>query len=171
MKFITGFIFALMILGALSMTSYAQDKAKDQKAIKDEAFKFEKTWNDHNNDHNMDAMFDLFIEDAEWVNIVGMYWVGRADVKKAHQDFHATMFKNTPLKIDEITIRKITSDTAVAVLNLSMGDFTTPSGETIKNSKDRLSLILVRQKGRWLIAHGHNTVLDMRAAQSNPIKK
>ena len=167
MKIIIGFIFALMILGTLSATNYAQDKAKDQKAIKDVAFKFEKTWNDH----NMDAMFDLFIEDAEWVNIVGMYWVGRADVKKAHQDFHATMFKNTPLKIDEITVRKITSDTAVAVLNLSMGDFTTPSGETIKNSKDRLSLILVKQKGRWLIAHGHNTVLDMRAAPSNPIKK
>ena len=167
MKFNTGFIFAMMILAALSMTNYAQNKGKDEKAIKDVAFKFEKAWNEH----NMDAMFDLFTEDAEWVNIVGMYWVGRANVKKAHQDFHATMFKNTPLKIDEITVRKITSDTAVAVLNLSMGDFTTPSGETIKNSKDRLSLILVKQKNRWLIAHGHNTVIDTRAEQSNPIKK
>ena len=41
MKFITGFIFAMMMLGALSMTNYAQDKGKDEKAIKDVAFKFD----------------------------------------------------------------------------------------------------------------------------------
>lgn len=166
MKFTRGFIFVLMILGVLAMTGFAKDDAKDRQAIKDVASKYEKAWNEH----DMDAMFDLFTEDSDWVNIVGMHWVGRADSKKAHQIFHATMFKDTPLKIDEIIIRKITNDTAVAVLTISMGDFATPAGDMIKNSKDRMSLFLVKQKGRWLIAHGHNTAIDMRAAPSNPVK-
>ena len=119
----------------------------------------------------MDAMFKSFTDDAEWVNIVGMHWVGLADVKKAHKVFHETIFKNTPLKIENITVRKISNDTAVALLDLAMGDFTTPSGQVTKDSKDRLSLILVKKKGRWLIAHGHNTVIDVRAARSNPIQR
>ena len=45
MKFIIGIIFTLLILGILSMTNSAQVNAKDEKAIKDVAFKFEKAWN------------------------------------------------------------------------------------------------------------------------------
>ena len=160
------FIFTVAFIASLALIGFAQGKTKDEQAIRDVALGFEKAWNQH----DLDAMFKSFTDDAEWVNIVGMHWVGLADVKKAHKVFHETMFKNTELKIENITVRKISNDTAIALLDLAMGDFTTPSGQVTKNSKDRLSLILVKKKGRWLIAHGHNTVIDQKAARSNPIK-
>ena len=167
MRITVAFIFTVAFIASLALTGFAQGKTKDEQAIRDVAFGFEKGWNQH----DMDAMFKSFTDDAEWVNIVGMHWVGLADVKKAHKVFHETMFKNTELKIENITVRKISNDTAVALLDLAMGDFTTPSGQVTKDSKDRLSLILVKKKGRWLIAHGHNTVIDVRAARSNPIQR
>ena len=166
MTFIKSFVFVLIISAFSLTTLYAQTDAKDVQAVKDIAAKYEKSWNEH----DMDAMFDLFTEDSDWVNIVGMHWKGRSDSKKAHQIFHDTMFKNTPLKIDEVYVRKITKDTAVAVLTISMGDFATPAGDIIKSSKDRMSLFMVKQKGRWLIAHGHNTAIDLRAVANDPIK-
>lgn len=166
MTFIRSLIFVLVISSVSLTPLYAQTDAKDVKAVKDVAAKYEKSWNKH----NMDAMFDLFTEDSDWVNIVGMHWIGRADSKKAHQISHDTMFKNTPLKIDEIYVRRISKDTAVAVLTISMGDFATPAGDIIKDSKDRMSLFMVKQKGRWLIAHGHNTAIDLRALPNDPIK-
>jgi uncharacterized protein (TIGR02246 family) len=159
------FMFTVAFIAVLVLAGFGQSQSKDEKSIRAVALGFEKAWNRH----DMDAMFASFTDDAEWVNIVGMHWVGLADVKRAHQAVHSTMFKNTELKIETLTVRKISNDTAVALLDLAMGDFTTPSGQVTKDSKDRLSLIMVKKKGRWLITHGHNTVIDSKAARSNPI--
>ena len=52
----------------------------DDAAIRAAVRTFENGWNAH----NMDAMFQSFASDVEFVNIVGMHWRGLPDVKRAH---------------------------------------------------------------------------------------
>ena len=40
------------------------------------------------NAHDMTAMAALFTPDAEWVNVVGMYWKGRDQIMFAQRAFH-----------------------------------------------------------------------------------
>ena len=57
------------------------------------------------NRHDMNAFAELFAPDAEFVNVVGLWWKGREEIKKAHEVTHATMFKNSRLSLAEIAVR------------------------------------------------------------------
>ena len=48
----------------------ADDKASEEKAIRQVAKDCETTWNKH----DMNAYAESFTDDAEWVNVVGMVW-------------------------------------------------------------------------------------------------
>jgi len=125
---------------------------------------FETGWNRH----DMDIMFQAFTPDAEWVNVVGMWWQGLADVKRAHRTYHATFFANTPFTIDEIHVRFVTQDAAVAVVRWNKGSFPRPDGQLSPAGRDMMSVFLVKQAGRWLITAGHNTTIDEAAAAFDP---
>ena len=56
------------------------------------------------NRHDMNAFAELFAADAEFVNVVGLWWRGREEIKKAHEVTHATMFKNSRLTIADIAV-------------------------------------------------------------------
>ena len=67
----------------------------DQEALRDVVAAFEDPWNRH----DMETFAKLFTEDADFVNVVGLWWKGRPEIKQAHEDSHATMFKNSNLSI------------------------------------------------------------------------
>jgi uncharacterized protein (TIGR02246 family) len=136
----------------------------DDAAARAVAAAYEDAWNRH----DMQALGALFADDAEWVNIVGMWWRGRAAVAGAHAAFHETMFRDTAMHTEETAVRALAPDVVAVVLTVAMGDFTTPGGHEMRGTRDRLSLVLVRRGGRWLIGHGHNTVIDPVAARFDP---
>jgi uncharacterized protein (TIGR02246 family) len=73
------------------------------------------------------------------------------------------------MTITNVAIRAVTSDVAVAVVTLKMGEFITPEGELKAETQDKLSLIFVKCEGGWRITHGHNTVIDPNAQPFDPI--
>ena len=122
------------------------------------------------NRHDMRAMAELFDDDAQWVNIVGMYWPGRAAVVAGHEAFHRTFFQTTTIDIAHAEIRELAPSVAIAVTLLKVGAFTPPDGIPRPESDNRLSLVLTKRSGRWRIAHGHNTVIDPAAQPFDPVK-
>lgn len=77
--------------------------AADDRAIRKALANYEAAWNSH----DMKALGGLFREDAEFINVVGMHWRGRADIVAAHAAFHETMFKDCLLKTDAIALRPL----------------------------------------------------------------
>jgi uncharacterized protein (TIGR02246 family) len=122
------------------------------------------------NRHDMKAMADLFDDDAQWVNIVGMYWPGRAAVVAGHEAFHRTFFQTTEIEMTDAEIKELAPSVATAVILLKVGAFTPPDGIPRPKSDNRLSLVLTRRSGRWRIAHGHNTVIDPAAQPFDPVE-
>lgn len=122
------------------------------------------------NRHDMKALAELFTDEAQWVNIVGMHWTGRTAIAAAHDAYHRTFFKATDIEAAEIEVREIAPSVAIAVVLLKVGPFTPPDGVLRPQSDDRLSLVLTRRAGRWRIAHGHNTVIDPGARRFDPVK-
>jgi len=122
------------------------------------------------NAHDMNALAELFVDDAHWINIVGMHWTGKPAVVAGHAAYHQTFFRTTGIETADVEIREISPDVAAAVILLNVDPFTPPDGITRPSSEDRLSLILTKRSGRWLIAHGHNTVIDHGAQRFDPVK-
>jgi uncharacterized protein (TIGR02246 family) len=122
------------------------------------------------NRHNMKPFADLFTDDAQWVNIVGMHWSRRTAIAAAHEAYHSTFFQATEIEAVEMEIREIAPGVAIAVVLIKVGPFTPPDGIPRPEGDDRLSLVLTRRSGRWRIAHGHNTVIDPGAQRFDPVK-
>ena len=122
------------------------------------------------NAHDMKALAELFVDDAHWINIVGMHWRGKPAVVAGHAAYHQTFFRTTGIEMADVEIREISPDVAAAVILLKVEPFTPPDGITRPSSEDRLSLILTKRSGRWRVAHGHNTVIDHGAQRFDPAK-
>ena len=111
----------------------------------------------------------LFRSDAQFINVVGMHWRGRADIIAAHAAFHATIFKDVGMKTDAIALRPLGPDTAIAVVTQTQDTFTTPSGEVVKKHQNKLSYVFTKTGGDWRIAHGQNVRIDAEATQHDPV--
>lgn len=138
---------------------------EDEHAVRAVIAAYEDAWNRH----DPAALGTLLADDAQWVNIVGMYWRGRAAVAEAHAAFHAEMFRDTPMRVEHASVRALAPGVATAVLTIAMGDFTAPDGRLYRGTRDRMTLVLVRRAGAWLVGHGHNVVIDPVAAPFDPV--
>ncbi|HLL93355.1 MAG TPA: SgcJ/EcaC family oxidoreductase [Spirosoma sp.] len=165
----------IICLGLLMVSinvTFGQQKATpaDEQGVRKTIDAMMKSWSNHN--YNDIATWTT--PDVNWVNIVGMRWKGRDEVRIAHQAFHDTMFKNTPWTIKNVDIRFITPDVAVAHLLSHIGAFYPPDGIDHGGNKrpeadDMATLVFVKQQGNWLLTAGENVVVDAEAARNNPV--
>jgi uncharacterized protein (TIGR02246 family) len=140
----------------------------DEQAIHNTVMAVEEAWNQH----DMDAFAVLLTTDVEWVNPAGMWWRGKAAVKRAHQAYHESFFQETSRHAESLTIQHLTPDVAIVTGTYRMGDWTRPDdGRLITNSKDRMTYVLVKQQGRWLISRGHVTDIDLNAVPFDPVNQ
>ena len=86
--------------------------ASDQEEIRALVMRSQETWNRH----DMKAWAERLTDEADWINIVGMHWRGKAAVLKAHEVIHRKIFHSTEMTITDVAIRAATSDVAVAVV-------------------------------------------------------
>ena len=157
------------LLCLLSLSLFAQnDKAAIEKQI-DGLFA---DWNSH----AFKNMSNYTTDDVEWINIVGMRWKGRQEVQMAHQAIFDAMFKKVPFRKEELTIRMLTDEVAIAYLVCHVGEFFPPDGmdhggNKMPEADNALTLVYVKKGGKWLLTSGQNTVVDARAKESDPAKK
>jgi uncharacterized protein (TIGR02246 family) len=126
---------------------------------------FEAAWNEH----DADAMAALLTEDAEWVNTVGWWWRGKPSVRMGWEWIHRGVFSKTEWHANSVSIRFITTDTTIASITGTTGSYTLPNGTIVPGKRDRLSVFLVKRDGRWLIASGQNTEINLEAEKLNPV--
>ena len=151
--------------GATRQVATAAFPAEDDRAIRKAVGGFETAWNSH----DMKALGELFREDAEFINVVGMHWRGRAAIVAAHAAFHETLFKDCRLKTDAIALRPFSADFAIAVVTQTQDAFTTPSGEVVPKHQNKLSYVFTKVAGEWKIVHGQNVRIDAEAAPHDPV--
>lgn len=161
-------------LGLVTLLSITNLKAlaadtSDETAIRTLVMGFPEAWNHH----DMKALGDLFTEDADLINVVGMHWRGRANIVKALTAFHRVMFAKEQVHFGNMPIRFITPDVAVAVATQTgSGEITWPDGrkQQLDSTQSQLdSFVVVKRNGVWKIAHNQNTIIDQKAQSDDPV--
>jgi len=129
------------------------DQSSDQAAIGQTVMRLQEAWNHH----DMKAFANLFAEDADFVNVAGAWWKGRAEIEQKHRAAHATIFRNSTLSIEEVNVRFLTPDIAIAhVLTALVGQQMT-DGTVAPPRRALLTQVLQKQSGEWMIVASHNT--------------
>ena len=144
---------ALLSLGMASASVAMDKQADDEVGVNAVVHGFEDAWNRH----DMDAFAKLFATDADFVNVIGMRWVGREAIRQHHAASHATMFKTSTLKIGDTTIRFLKPDVAIARSEWTLSGITSENGQVAATRAGILTHVLLRTNGRWLIVVSQNT--------------
>ena len=146
-------IGALMIMGVTSASVATDKQINDEAGVNAVVHGFEDAWNRH----DMDAFAMLFATDADFVNVIGMRWVGRDAIKQHHAASHATIFKSSTLKIGDTTLRFLKTDVATARSVWTLSGITSASGQLVPTRTGILTHVLARIDGHWLIVLSQNT--------------
>jgi uncharacterized protein (TIGR02246 family) len=142
--------------------------ADDQTAIRQILERLHDAWNSH----DMDAYVADLQPDADWVNVVGMHWVGRETIRQAHLALHRGMFAHSRISTTDVQMRDIGPGVVLVVSTGAVeGVGRTPDGAEYPASGNRMTLVMIKADGRWTIAHAHNTMIDARAAAHDPAHK
>ena len=119
-------------------------------------------------DMDFDKFSTFFTDDADWVNIVGMHWTGRAQIVKAHRVVFTTRYHGFPQHIVDESVTLLTPTVALAITTIKMDDYTAQDGKRMTNNLSRLTWVLEKHNGTWLVRSGQNTTIDPQAAIHDP---
>lgn len=164
-------ILMVILLGTCSF-SVAQNDTSEQKAIEAQIDAFLTSWNKH----DFSDMKNYIAEDCDFVNVAGAHWKGREEVQYAHQTFHQTVLKNTPMEKRSVTMRFLKPDIAIVHLLWHIGLITIPSvsssrpGKPDGDNDDLATIVFVKRKGIWLITAMENVVRNEELLLRDPVK-
>jgi uncharacterized protein (TIGR02246 family) len=115
------------------------------------------------NRHDIVKFAQLFARDADFVNVVGMWWKNRQEIEQAHAYSHATFFKNSRLSGEIAGLKFPRPDVATVHVLWELVGQVEPDGSVGQPRKGILLLVCVKNDGAWLIHSAQNT--DILAAE------
>ena len=118
------------------------------------ADQFVKAWNDR----NADGIADLFDEDAEFVNVVGLWWHTRQDIRKAHAYGLKTIFNQSTLEIRRVKVKYLSDNIAVVHARMRLTGQTALGTTKRPASRSNIFSFVARLTSQgWMCASAHNT--------------
>ena len=110
------------------------------------------------NSRNPDALASLFDEDAEFVNVTGLWWHDRAGIRKAHAYGLERIFSQSTLTIDETRIKTLSDALAIVHAQMTLsGPASIGAIERPGSRRTIFSFVVHRLHDRWQCASAQNT--------------
>jgi len=122
-------------------------------AVRRIATSFFEAWNRH----DVSAMAALYTEDAQVVNSFGLWWRGVSEVERGLGQMNSI---GPPLTPESMSARVLTQDTALCIVNYTVGSFTRPGGQTVPEQKALSTFVMVKTESGWLIAAAQTTAVN-----------
>lgn len=110
------------------------------------------------NARDADGIAELFDEDAEFVNVVGLWWHDREAVRRAHAYGLERIFSRSTLRVLSVRVRHLTDDVAVVHARMSLTGQTEVEGVADPGARMNVfSFVVHRMPEGWSCASAHNT--------------
>jgi uncharacterized protein (TIGR02246 family) len=129
------------------------DPAAEVAAVKGVGAAFVDDWNRH----DMKDFGSLFAEDAEFVNVIGLWWHSRSEIQKEHEALHASRMRASHLAATESVVHLLGPDAAVLLQRWQLTGDTGIDGVTLPMRSGVMTLVIVNEDSHWQIASAQNT--------------
>ena len=110
------------------------------------------------NNRDVDELVSVFTEDAEFVNVVGLWWHNIKEIRKAHDYGLKVIFKDSTLKIQKVTTKYLSEEIVLIHAKMLLrnqsahGDVRTP-----QLRQNLFSFVAKQFNGEWKCVSAHNT--------------
>ncbi|MFP4092080.1 MAG: YybH family protein [Cyclobacteriaceae bacterium] len=110
------------------------------------------------NERDAAQIASLFDEDAEFVNVTGLWWHDRAAIEKAHAYGLQTIFQHSTLKLLRTKVKYLSEEIAVVHARMQLSGQSPVAGvEQPGTRRNIFSFVVHRQDGLWRCASAQNT--------------
>lgn len=118
---------------------------------------FQRAWNAH----DAEALADLFVDDAQFVNVTGLWWSNRAQIRQAHQFGFDEIFGASHLTVGRTELRMLDDDHAVVHARVTITGQLTPEGETAGDRRTIFTFVVTKHVAddevSWRAVSAQNT--------------
>ena len=110
------------------------------------------------NRRDPDTLADLFEADADFVNVVGIWWHDREAIRKAHAYGLTRIFQHSTLRLGRVKVRPLTDAIAVVHARMTLSGQTAAEGVAAPGTRRNLfSFVVHRTAQGWRSVSAHNT--------------
>jgi uncharacterized protein (TIGR02246 family) len=144
----------IALLTVLTLSAAGFGKSTDSAAVTEVVNGFATAWNHH----DANALANLYMTDADFVNVIGLWWHGREEIRTQHQRLHEGRMKNTTLTSETPVVRMLSPTVAIAHVKWELhGDTGAPGSKPSDVRRGIIVDVLVKHAGVWRIATTQNT--------------
>ena len=104
-----------------------------------------------------DALAALFASDADFVNVVGIWWTDRAAIRRAHDYGLRTFFADSTLRPGRVRVRHLSADHAVIHVRMRLEGQRAPDGGTAGPRQTVFVFVAERAAEGWQVVAAQNT--------------
>ncbi len=123
------------------------------KAPEDIAGAFQKAWMARDGH----AIAALFVEDADFVNVVGIWWEDRDAIAKAHDYALKSFFAETRLVVGRVKTRLLGESAAIVQARMTLTGQLAPDGREAARRVTILTFVMERTSSGWVCVAAQNT--------------
>lgn len=120
---------------------------------------FQQAWNAH----DADALAELFVDDAHFVNVTGLWWSNKAQIRKAHAFGFENIFGESTMTVGRTEIRMLGDDHAVVHGRITVTGQNTPDGQQAEDRRTVFNFVVTR------LTDKHGTHWKAVAAQNTDV--
>lgn len=117
--------------------------------------RFAEAWNQY----NPNGIADLFLEDADFVNVTGKWWDNKNDIWKAHDFGLRVIFQSSKLEVLKVKVKTISDNVAVVHCKLRLSGQTRNNNENEVGDRETMFIFVAKRQnnGEWLCVSAQNT--------------
>lgn len=114
-------------------------------------------WQDAWNSADADALSLLFAEDAEFVNVVGLWWHDRESIRVSHEFGFTTIFPGSTITMGKPRLRMLGDAGAVVQARWHLVGQIAPDGAPAGEREGIFTFVLERRAESWITIAAQNT--------------
>ncbi|SFG54426.1 conserved hypothetical protein [Palleronia marisminoris] len=105
----------------------------------------------------------LFAEDADFVNVVGLWWRRRGQIEASHAYGFDRIFANSTLRVGRTRVRRLGDDVAVVHVRFTLEGQRGPDAAELGIRRTVMTFVMSRRDRGWLCVAAQNTDIHERA--------
>ena len=153
-------ISTLGLLVASAAHGQAAKPAPDEQAVRQVLDGTVEAWNQHDTNRYL----SYFAPEAQWVNVVGMWWQNVAEHRYALDIFMRVMFSKTTHTVLRAEVKMLRPDLALVRHQWKLDGWVMPDGRDMSAaSTGVMTMLMEKRNNKWLVIDGQNTSTDKQA--------
>lgn len=110
------------------------------------------------NRRDADGIAALFDDDAEFVNVTGLWWHDREAIRRAHAYGLTRIFDRSTLRLGVVRVKHLSGDVAVVHARMTLTGQSPVAGVAKPGTRTNIFSFVVHRSPRgWSCASAHNT--------------